>query len=146
MAPTRAKASERSEGTGWPSTLIVPALAWVRPSNMRIIVVLPAPLGPRKPKALPRGTCRSTLSIAARWPKRLVRPVVWIAVLLETAGDAVVLWSSADIGLLVELLWLSRHRFPWGFSGCHTRRGKAGGRNESVGRFGHCDRSGRGRP
>ena len=35
---------------------MLPALAWVRPSSMRIIVVLPAPLGPRKPKALPRGT------------------------------------------------------------------------------------------
>ena len=46
---------------------------------MRIIVVLPAPLGPRKPKALPRGTRKSTLSMAARSPKRLVNPDVWIA-------------------------------------------------------------------
>ena len=46
---------------------------------MRIIVVLPAPLGPRKPKALPRGTHRSTPSIAARAPKRLVTPCVSIA-------------------------------------------------------------------
>ena len=34
---------------------MLPALAWVSPRSMRIIVVLPAPLGPRKPKALPRG-------------------------------------------------------------------------------------------
>src|SRR5271156_4104786 len=58
---------------------MLPALAWVRPSNVRIMVVLPAPFGPRKPNAQPRGTSRSTPSIAARSPKRLVRPRVSIA-------------------------------------------------------------------
>src|SRR5271170_2154000 len=66
---------------------MVPALALVRPSSVRIIVVLPAPLGPRKPKALPLGTCRSTPSSAVRAPKRLVSPAVSIArVLPGTAG------------------------------------------------------------
>ena len=34
-------------GTGYPSSDIVPASAWVSPSSTRMSVVLPAPLGPR---------------------------------------------------------------------------------------------------
>src|SRR5919198_996014 len=40
---------------------------------MRIVVVLPAPLGPRKPRISPRSTRKETSSIAVRPPKRLVR-------------------------------------------------------------------------
>ncbi len=58
---------------------MLPELAPVSPRRVLIIVVLPAPLGPRKPKALPRGTSRSTLSIAVREPKRLVSPCVSMA-------------------------------------------------------------------
>ena len=47
IAPTRARAAARSAGTGVPSSDIVPALALVRPSKVRIRVVLPAPFGPR---------------------------------------------------------------------------------------------------
>ncbi len=79
IAPTRRSASTRCAGTGRPSRDIEPALAWVSPSSVRIRVVLPAPFGPRNPNAQPRGTDRSTPSIAARSPKRLVRPRVSIA-------------------------------------------------------------------
>jgi len=41
---------------------------------MRIVVVLPAPLGPRKPKTSPRPTLKSTASTARRSPNRLVSP------------------------------------------------------------------------
>src|SRR3977135_160777 len=41
---------------------------------MRIVDVLPAPFGPRKPKASPRDTSKSTPSTAVNSPKRLVRP------------------------------------------------------------------------
>ena len=41
---------------------------------MRMVVVLPEPLGPRKPKTEPRGTARSTPSTASWWPNRLLRP------------------------------------------------------------------------
>ena len=79
IAPTRASAAARSPGTSWPSTRIVPAVGSARPSSRRISVVLPAPLAPRKPKATPRGTSRSTPSRAARSPKRLPSPRVSMA-------------------------------------------------------------------
>src|SRR5580765_1040858 len=41
---------------------------------MRMVVDLPAPLGPRKPKKLPRGTSRSTPSTAGLKPYDLRRP------------------------------------------------------------------------
>ena len=44
-----------------------------------MVVVLPEPLGPRKPKIEPRGTCRSIESTALCEPKLLVKPTVLIA-------------------------------------------------------------------
>src|SRR5258706_473463 len=41
---------------------------------MRIVVVLPAPLGPRKPKTSPRPTLKSKPSAATRSPNSLVSP------------------------------------------------------------------------
>src|SRR5580658_6339126 len=41
---------------------------------MRIVDVLPAPLGPRKPKDSPWAMVKSTPSTATNSPKRLVRP------------------------------------------------------------------------
>src|SRR3954470_10031576 len=79
IAPTRASASARSPGRSRPSTRIEPEVGWARPRSMRIRVVLPAPLAPRKPKALPRGTSRSTLSSATRVPNVLPRPLVCTA-------------------------------------------------------------------
>src|SRR5258708_31258390 len=40
---------------------------------MRIVVDLPAPLGPRKPKTSPCATSSETLSTATKSPKRLTR-------------------------------------------------------------------------
>src|SRR4029450_3389149 len=59
-----------------PSTRAVPELARTRPSRRRSVVVLPAPLGPRKPSASPLRTRTPTWSTAARGPYRLVRSVV----------------------------------------------------------------------
>ena len=54
--------------------------ACVKPTSVRISVVLPAPFGPRKPNATPAGTVRSTLSTAARSPKRFVSAVASMTV------------------------------------------------------------------
>ena len=52
----RARAPRRGRsGTGRPRMRIVPASGRVSPSSIRISVVLPAPLWPRKPNAQPRG-------------------------------------------------------------------------------------------
>ena len=78
-APTRGSTERRAVGMGSPSIRISPLVAAARPSSMRIVVVLPEPLGPRKPKTEPLGTVRSRAS-TARWrPKTLVRPEVWMA-------------------------------------------------------------------
>src|SRR5690349_8275509 len=52
----------------------------MRPSSIRIVVVLPEPLGPRKPYTEPAGTARLTPSTAS-WPprNRLDSPVLRIA-------------------------------------------------------------------
>ena len=44
------------------------------PVSIRIVVVLPDPFGPRKPKTSPRGTSKSMPSTAVKSPKVLVRP------------------------------------------------------------------------
>ena len=41
---------------------------------MRMVVVLPEPLGPRKPKIVPRFTCMERSRTTCRPPKDLVRP------------------------------------------------------------------------
>src|SRR5947209_19623070 len=56
-----------------------PAVGASSPSSTRMVVVLPEPLGPRKPKTEPAGTARSMPSTAATAPKRLVRPSVSMA-------------------------------------------------------------------
>ena len=48
-----------------------PAVGLSRPSSMRIVVVLPAPFGPRKPKIAPRSTVKLTRSTAAKSPNSL---------------------------------------------------------------------------
>src|SRR5512133_3210813 len=53
---------------------MVPPSLGISPVSMRIVVDLPAPLGPRKPKKLPRGTSRSTPSTAAFEPYDFRRP------------------------------------------------------------------------
>src|SRR5262245_8166397 len=45
---------------------------------MRIVVVLPAPLSPRKPTISPFSTVKLTLSTARMGPKYLVRCSTWI--------------------------------------------------------------------
>ena len=59
---------------------------------MRSVVVLPAPLGPRKPVTVPVPSSRVTLSTAVTAPKRLVSPFSSMAAmgLLLPIGSAVI--------------------------------------------------------
>src|SRR5918996_2223982 len=63
----------------WPSTRASPASGRNRVASMRIVVVLPAPFGPRTPYTEPLRTARSTPSTARVSPKDLTRPVASIA-------------------------------------------------------------------
>src|SRR4051794_40303458 len=49
-----------------------------RPTSIRIVVVLPAPLGPRKPVTVPGSQRNVTSETTVRPPSRLVSASVWI--------------------------------------------------------------------
>src|SRR5829696_6973406 len=49
-----------------------PAVGVARPSSMRSVVLLPAPLGPRKPVIAPARAWKERSSTAVMGPKRLV--------------------------------------------------------------------------
>src|SRR5918994_1643804 len=76
--PSRARIFGPSAVGSSPRMRSVPPLSGETQPIMRIVELLPAPLGPRKPKASPRLTSRSIPSTATRSPKRLTRPRAWI--------------------------------------------------------------------
>ena len=62
-------------GTGRPNRRILPALGLIRPSSILIVVVLPLPLGPRKPTISPRCTVKLTFFTAST-VLRQIKPVL----------------------------------------------------------------------
>ena len=56
----------------------VPAVGGDTQPIIRIVELLPAPFGPRKPNASPRCTSKSTPSTAVRSPNRFTSPRAWI--------------------------------------------------------------------
>ena len=56
----------------------MPSVAGETQPIIRIVELLPAPLGPRKPKATPRSTSKSMPSTAVKSPNRFVRPRAWM--------------------------------------------------------------------
>src|SRR5438445_13686603 len=63
-----------------PATVASPSVMSVRPVSNLIIVVLPAPFGPRRPKTVPDATFRVTWSTAVSFPYTFVRFSVTIAI------------------------------------------------------------------
>src|SRR3954453_17601485 len=72
--PHSARATFDCRGSVNPSTSISPssAIAWA--VSIRIVVDLPAPVGPSRPTHVPAGTSRSRPSTAVMRPKRLTTP------------------------------------------------------------------------
>jgi hypothetical protein len=82
--PVREASADSSCGTypislrtsiGWaaastPKTATVPSSGFSRVVSIRMVVVLPAPLGPSRPNVSPAAICRSTPS-TARWVPKL---------------------------------------------------------------------------
>ena len=62
-----------------PSTRTSPEVGSDSPARMRMVVVLPAPFGPRKPKISPRRTWSEMPSTAVKSPYFFVRS--WIAIM-----------------------------------------------------------------
>src|SRR5579872_6286040 len=61
-----------------PNITTCPAVGRIKPSNIRIVVVLPEPLGPRKPKTSPCITSRCRSLTATSFPNALVNLLVLI--------------------------------------------------------------------
>src|SRR5687768_5142479 len=76
--PSRARIAGPSAVGSTPRIRSVPPLTGDTQPIIRIVELLPAPFGPRKPKASPRLTSRSIPSTATSSPKRLTRPRAWI--------------------------------------------------------------------
>src|ERR1700690_3952568 len=81
------------ESAGAPKTEIGPASALTRPTMLRISVLLPAPLGPRRPRHSPLGSSSVMPSTAVTWPKRLTSPSIrngrdelWVALVGNNNG------------------------------------------------------------
>ena len=74
-----------------PSTLSVPALSGLIHEIIRMVEVLPAPLGPRKPNDSPLAMLKSTPSTATKSPKRLTSPCA------STMGDVVAAACDAPV-------------------------------------------------
>ncbi len=58
----------------WPSSRALPLVTSSRPVSIFMVVVLPQPLEPRKPKISPRSMRKLTWSTATKSPKRRVSP------------------------------------------------------------------------
>ena len=67
-SPMLARTASGSRVTSRPSTRAVPPSGGMIVVRMRTAVVLPAPLGPRSPKAVPASTARSMPSRATTLP------------------------------------------------------------------------------
>ena len=73
MYPTRIRASESLASTGLPNSIASPSVAGIRPVSIFIVVDLPQPLDPRKPKISPRSMVKFTEFTAVNFPNRRVR-------------------------------------------------------------------------
>src|SRR6185369_3151761 len=69
----RFRTSADCSNTSNPATRTVPSVAGRKPVMTRMVVVFPAPFGPRKPRIWPGTAENDTSSTAARSPKRFVR-------------------------------------------------------------------------
>ena len=89
--PRRARIRGPSTAGSSPSTRSSPPVTGDTHPIMRMVDVLPAPFGPRKPNASPGSTWKSMPSTATKSPKCLVRFVPWIrgpAAASDTKVDA----------------------------------------------------------
>src|SRR5215472_5840703 len=78
----------------WPQTIAVPAFAGRKPVIIFIVVDLPAPFGPRKPRTSPRGTENEISSTAAKSPKNLTRCRT------SSMGESPVIGMVVDLAVL----------------------------------------------
>src|SRR6185503_20058470 len=73
MKPSARLAASGSRARSRPAIVTRPEVGFSSPAMMRMVVVLPAPLGPRKPWISPAATSRLTPSTAVKSPYFLTR-------------------------------------------------------------------------
>ena len=85
--------------TSWPNSQARPSLAGSRPVSIFMVVDLPQPFEPRKPKISPLRMRKLTWSTATKSPKRMVR---------SRASMAISAWSSSASGTMRTGSWPRR--------------------------------------
>src|ERR1700675_1444038 len=83
--------------TSNPLTDALPEVGSSNPHRMRMVVDLPAPLGPRKPKISPRRTARVTWSTAVNVPKRLTKSRISTALSVSICGSGAAHQRDEDV-------------------------------------------------
>src|SRR5438270_14101672 len=73
--------------TSYPATFAVPLVGGKKQVKTRIVVVFPAPFGPKKPTICPFSTSKEMLSTAIVRAYRLVRPSTLIILCLPRSED-----------------------------------------------------------
>src|SRR5947209_19216819 len=98
------RTSSRSLTTSWPATAAEPDVGLARVQSMLIVVVFPAPLGPRKPNTSPVATSKSTPLTASTSPKRLASARTEIATcsMLDTLRGRVTVLRGGQLAVLGE--------------------------------------------
>src|SRR5215471_12518650 len=74
--------------TSKPATFALPSEGGRKQVRMRIVVVFPAPFGPRKPTIWPFSTSKEMLSTATVRAYRFVRPSTFIILLSQEQSSA----------------------------------------------------------
>jgi hypothetical protein len=77
--PSRPRIAGPSSSGSIPSTSSVPPVGGETQPIIRIVELLPAPFGPRKPKASPFSTSKSIPSTAVSSPNLFTSPRAWIS-------------------------------------------------------------------
>ena len=113
--PTWARHSRSSFCGSRPSTLTVPLVRRCAPVRMSMVVVLPAPLGPRKANTSPLSTCRSTLSTATKLPYAFLNPLTVMALDITNPPSQLSIKSGGRGGVIpptcvgVNQRWQQQH-------------------------------------
>ena len=85
-----------------PRTLNLPELGRINPSNIRMVVVFPAPFGPSQPKTSPGWMWKLTRSTAVKSPKRLVSSSAMTgSTATVSVGSMGIEWLLAMFGCLL---------------------------------------------
>src|SRR4029079_8468324 len=88
-----------SSPAGSPNTRASPSVGRAIPSNSLIVVVLPAPLRPRKPQIDPAGTARSSPRSASTAPQCLRSPAVSMISVSATIASCSRCGPPGELGL-----------------------------------------------